>query len=418
MREYDDYRYALSLTSQFYFCGLPLRLDAYNKCLFSCNYCFAAARGGKRSLKGLKVADSDLIDKALSRATNVGKPTTVIGQLLRHRQPIHFGGMSDPFPAIEAELGISLRLLRQLATDRYPTVISTKGILLGQDAYLELLLQGDFVVQFSFSTRDDQLAAELDHGAPTPTERIRALRELSNAGVTTAARLQPLIPGRELEASSFIEELADAGAQHVGIEYLKLPTERSSVSRRVTGALGVDLEQLYGPAGPIRSGREWILHPTRRLGPVLELRDKAHAAGLSFGAADCDFLPLSDGSCCCSSADTLLKSETQVFDFNYLGAVRRASSEGYVSFKSLQGCWSPEGSIAEMVMSGGRMPSQAGRGAGIRDYIRRNWNGRVNGCSPAMFYGVERHPATDDEGLQIYLLTDELRSLMSTRLTP
>jgi hypothetical protein len=41
-----SYRYALSLTSQFYFCGLPLRLDSYKGCPSKCIYCFVGSRQG------------------------------------------------------------------------------------------------------------------------------------------------------------------------------------------------------------------------------------------------------------------------------------------------------------------------------------------------------------------------------------
>jgi len=40
-----DYKYAMSVTSQFYFCGVPFRLDTSPKCLMNCAYCFAMAKG-------------------------------------------------------------------------------------------------------------------------------------------------------------------------------------------------------------------------------------------------------------------------------------------------------------------------------------------------------------------------------------
>nr|WP_319453575.1 MULTISPECIES: radical SAM protein [unclassified Mycobacterium] len=324
--------------------------------------------------------------------------------------------MSDPFPPLEAELGVSRSLLRELASTRYPTIISTKGVLLAEDRYLELLREGDFVVQVSFSARDDRLAAELDRGAPSPTERIQMLRDLSRAGISTAARLQPLLPGREEEAAAFIAELADAGVRHVGVEYLKLPVERWRGTQRMSQAVGVDLGRLYSAEGAERSAREWLLPATRRLESIVSLRAETHACGMSFGAADTDLLPLGDGACCCSGAEVLLKTAPNFLEFNYLGAVRRASASGQVSFNSLSDCWVPGGSIAEMVNSESRLPSRNGRGAELRDYIRANWNGRPNGCSPQMFYGVEPTGSLDDQGLRIYALTDELRTLMVDRL--
>ncbi|MDV3135976.1 hypothetical protein M1248_28800 [Mycobacterium sp. 29Ha] len=324
--------------------------------------------------------------------------------------------MSDPFPPLEAGLGTSRSLLRELASNRYPTVISTKGVLLAEDRYLDVLQDGDFVVQVSFSVRDDDLAADLDHGAPSPTQRIQMLRELSQAGIKTAARLQPLVPGREREAAVFIAELADAGVRHVGVEYLKLPVEGWPGTQRMNRALDIDLGRLYAAEGAKRSAREWVLPATRRLESIVDLRTETHNYGMSFGAADTDLLPLGDGSCCCSGADSLLETAPSFLEFNYLGAIRRASPEGVVSFNSLLDCWVPTGSIAEMVNSKTRLPSKDGRGAGISDYIRANWNGRPNGCSPQMFYGVESTGMFDDQGLRRYKLTDELRALLKGRV--
>lgn len=411
MTTYEPYRYALGLTSQFYFCGLPLRLDSYSNCLFSCRYCFAAARGGSRSPRGLKVARAGDLQRQLERTDS---PQSAIGELLAHRQPIHFGGMSDPFPPLERKLGASLRLLEVLADQKYPTVISTKGTLIAEEPYMSVLKGGNFVVQFSFSTRSADLARDVDFGVPSPQQRLNAMTTILQAGIPAAARLQPLIPGLEDEARDFIDELGSLGVPHVGIEYLKMPLEGWAGSTRLGEALATDLARRYAPGTAIRQGREWILPVETRLPAILDLRARAHANGMSFGAADSDLLPLSDGSWCCSGADGLL-SDGAGFEFNYLGAVRRASNEGLVTYAAIEDCWAPQRSVAMMINSNSRLPAVEGRGAGVRDYIRTNWNGRANGCSPAMFYGVHQTAVKDEQGLQVYQLTEELRGLLSAR---
>src|SRR5438105_6619983 len=62
-----NYRYGLALTSQFYFCGLPLKLDTYSKCSFKCSYCFAHARGGAHREAPVSAFDADLLDRQLDR---------------------------------------------------------------------------------------------------------------------------------------------------------------------------------------------------------------------------------------------------------------------------------------------------------------------------------------------------------------
>lgn len=410
---YEPYRYALGLTSQFYFCGLPLRLDTYSNCMFSCRYCFAAARGGSRGSRGLQVADPDVLERHLSPTE---QPRSALGELVAHRQPIHFGGMSDPFPALEQKLGATRKLLELLAERDYPTVISTKGTLVAEEGYLSVLQRGDFAVQFSFSTTDPDLARDIDVGAPPPRRRMEAMATLIEAGVPVAVRLQPLIPGREEEARDFIDELAALGISHIGVEHLKLPVEGWVGTTRLGNALAEDLRRRYASGNAVRHGREWILPVATRLPTVLELRARAHEHGMSFGAADTDLLPLSDGSWCCSGADTLLRGGGVGFQTNYLGAVRRASDDGYVTYAAIEDSWAPSRSIAMMVNSNSRLAPRNGRGAGVRDYIRANWNGRANGCSPAMFHGVNSTGEHDDQGMQVYRLSDELRRLVSTRV--
>ncbi len=408
---YAPYRYALSLTSQFYFCGLPLRLDPYGACLFSCQYCFASARGGLRQPKGLQVADPQLIERRLRG--KVGGPTSVLDEFVSARQPIHLGGMADPFPPMEAELRVTQQLLGVLTDLQYPTVISTKGTLVATGEYLDLLVKGQYVVQVSFSTRSDSVAATIEVGVPSPSARLHAIRELVDAGVPTTVRMQPLIPGRETEALEFAEELASIGVRHIGLEFLKLPLEDWSGTQRLSKGAGFDLPTFYASAGSTRVGREWVLPVESRLPFVVQMRNLVHGLGISFGAADTDLLPLSDSACCCSGVDQLLP-DAKAFSHNYLGAVR-ANKEGRISISALEGSWVPDGSISTMVNSRSRLPRVGLRGAGVRDYISANWNGRSNGCSPEMFYGVEVTEEEDPEGMAIYRITEDLAALLRNR---
>src|SRR4029077_17718689 len=94
------YTSPFSITSQFAFCGLPLRLDAYRGCGFQCSYCFARIRGGNQAGEAVRPADPRTIERILTRSLKDGRPG-VIAEFLRRRVPIHFGGMSDPLQPAE-----------------------------------------------------------------------------------------------------------------------------------------------------------------------------------------------------------------------------------------------------------------------------------------------------------------------------
>jgi len=91
-----SYTTPISLTSQFLFCGLPLRLDSYRGCGFQCAFCFARQRGGNTPEAVVVPARPESIRRTFERAFRSDEHSLgVVGQFLRRRAPIHFGGMSD-----------------------------------------------------------------------------------------------------------------------------------------------------------------------------------------------------------------------------------------------------------------------------------------------------------------------------------
>jgi len=397
----SSYRYYLALTSQFPFCGIPFRLDAYSTCQFGCRYCFAAARGGAGGTLRMKVADPALLRRRLERLSNKG-PQGVLDEMLDFRVPIHFGGMSDPFMPMETEKQITLTLLQILAEHRYPTIISTKGDLVERDEYVRILQLGKFAVQFSFSSLSDKFSSTLEPGTPSPSARLRALRTLSEAGVTTAIRIQPYLPKRETDAYELMYVAAAAGARHVSVEHLKLPIERHWSNReRMNAAVGFDLEDFYRRRAAQRIGREWILPALERLPAITLLRAHCKRLGMSFGAADNDFLHWSDGLVCCSGADLLGMGNG--LQFNFTTAVRRGIASRTIKFDSIRAEWRPMRSISEFVNSHSRRRC----GETVETYIRDRWNGATNGPSPMSYFGVSRSEEKDSNGFQIYSLAEQ-----------
>jgi DNA repair photolyase len=402
-----SYRYALSLTSQFPFCSIPFRLDTFSKCQFACRYCFAAARGGNTGTDQIQTADIARLDRSLSTAIEKRCARSVVGEMLSHKVPIHFGGMSDPFTPLERTTGVSLAALRLLARYRYPTVISTKSDLVAEPKYLSVIAGGRFIVQVSLVTLDARLAADVDVGTPSPGRRLESLRALCVAGVVTACRLQPLLPGRETDAYEVIDACAAVGVRHVSVEHLKLPIEHQWAHRsRLDSALGTDLLSHFKSRGAFRVGREWILPISDRLPRILDLREHAHRMGMTFGAADNDLLHLSDGNSCCSGAD--LNGFDGYMRFNYSTAVKSGLRTGQIDFASISRQWRPEKTIARFVNSRCRPDDMT-----INGYLRANWNGRSNGNSPLMFFGVERTGMQDSENLEIYRLSPEALKLLN-----
>lgn len=412
--KFQDYRYGLSLTSQFYYCGLPLRLDSYSRCQFNCLYCFANARGGKRATREFRTINVSSLERRLERLFRTKEPRTAIEEMLLKRVTLHFGGMSDPFPPLERTRKVSLRLLKLLAQYEYPTIISTKSDLVSSDEYLDILNTGKFIVQLSINSLDDELLSRTDAGTPGPSASIESLRKLSKQNIPTACRIQPLLPGRESEALDVIQACSEAGVKHVAVEHLKLPIETGwRGTRELSDSLGFDVSAFFKESHASAIGREWVLPVDERIGRILTFREAAKKLGLTFGAADNDLLHLSDGNCCCSGLD-MMDSSLNFFKFNYTEAVRKPDSNGHIGFGSIADGWSPTRSIGQYMNSNSRLSANNKSGVGIREYIAKNWNAK-KGNSPLSFHGVSETGSVDSEGFKIYQIDDQIRGLMPGR---
>lgn len=394
-----SYRYALSFTSQFPFCSVPLRLDAYSKCQFACRFCFAAARGGSRPVGKVQNASPGKLDRLLF-AAGAGKGG-VLGEMLRARVPIHFGGMADPFPKMENDLGIALDLLRVLSRHQYPTIISTKGVPADTGRYIDVLRAGRMMVQFSFTVVDPALTKKIDAGVPAAALRLAFMSELSAAGIPVTMRLQPVFPGHEKHAALLIREGASAGARHVAVEFLKYPVEAnwSGIGRLVAAGSGSLLKSFTGQGAKL-IGREWILPVAYRSIHALEMKKFARKVGLTFAFADNDLLHFSDGQACCTAADIYL--DAPGLGFNFHRAVKKANPDGTISFSSIENEWRPVGSVAQYLNSRSRT-----RGKTIEDQVIKGWNDSL--YCPSSFYGVRDSGTSDGYGRKIYSLDCEAR---------
>jgi DNA repair photolyase len=383
------YTTPLSVTSQFIFCGLPLRLDSYRGCAFQCSFCFARRRGGNAPEPAVAPAKPESIERALQRAVRMEeKDLGIVGQLLKRRVPIHFGGMSDPFQPIEVRHRVTRGVLKSLAKHRYPTVISTRGALASAEPYVDLL--GDMsavVVQFSFSSTRDDVAKSLEPKATRPSDLLRCMENLSRRNIPVTCRWQPYVPGISEDAHEFAKRVSSTGCAHVGFEHLKVPMERKdSLWRGMIQNLGLDLYQEYKLAGAVRDGRELVLPINRKVEAVAHTAREVRRWGMTFGAADNEFQPFSDTACCCSGADRF--PGFQNFFKHQIGYALRKCRGKAITYAAIQDEWVPEGSVDRFLNSHSRIAERNGGAATIRDHIKVRWNQLGMPGSPSSFFGV------------------------------
>jgi DNA repair photolyase len=79
-------------------------------------------------------------------------------------------------------------------------------------------------VHLSITTLDTDLGSKMEPRAARPQARLRAIRELSAAGIPVGVMVAPVIPGlTEHEMPAILDAAAAAGARRAGFVCLRLP---------------------------------------------------------------------------------------------------------------------------------------------------------------------------------------------------
>jgi DNA repair photolyase len=238
------YYQGMQVTSQFYNCPCPFNLDSYQGCSHGCVYCFARgqekrlnlnkrnkkSRGGKMYYYNSPSRLAHWCEYALSQAEDrYSKPHEVF---FRHRVPVSIGAVSDPCQAaLEPEYHVTEEFLKILRKYDYPIRLTTKNPALLYDILKRLGTGMNIVVGVSICTINDAYAAKLEPFAPSPTERLEAVKQIADLGYSVIIRAQPAIFPRSVnEAKELVERASRAGAWAINSEGLRLNDEcRSSL---------------------------------------------------------------------------------------------------------------------------------------------------------------------------------------------
>ena len=403
MNPADQYSSPLGFSSLFAFCGLPLRLDSYKGCGFSCTYCFARARETVGGTPQIRPADPGVLHRHFRRVfVDKREDLSVVSECLRRRMPIQLGAMGDPFQFAERRFRVTENYLRSTAEHGYPLVISTRGALVAEQPYLDLLkAQHAVVVRMSLSTADDKRSAAVEREDVRPTTILRTMEKLSSAGIRVACRWQPYIPGLSEEPEMLAPRVASAGCQHCSFEFLRLPRERNAdLQVGFYRRTGEDIYDRYETARALHRVREYILPAEQRLPTILRARTAIRATGMRFGAADNDLQYLSDDACCCSGVDAVPGFEG-FFRHQVAYAVRRNFGRR-ITFRSIAREWTPNGSIDRYLNSGRRIAGKSRSTGSVRDHVARRWNTSGVEGSPDSFFGVEATGEYSPNGMRVY----------------
>ena len=203
-------------------------INPYRGCEHGCVYCFARPTHAFMGLSaGLdfeaklfaKPDAARLLDKELSKEGY--QPRTIA-----------IGTNTDPYQPIERQYRIMREILEVLEARGHPVGIVTKSALVTRDIDIlsRMAERGLAKVALSVTTMDRMLARTMEPRASTPTKRLEAIRQLSDAGIPASVMVAPIVPGlTDPEIERILDSAYAAGAREAGYVVLRLPLEVSPI---------------------------------------------------------------------------------------------------------------------------------------------------------------------------------------------
>src|SRR6266851_5822453 len=175
--------------------GMPFNwtLNPYRGCTHVCHYCFA-----RRYQTQFELGPGDEFSSLIFVKANF--PEILRRELDKPswtREQVALGTATDPYQPIEGHYKLTRRSLEALIAGRTPVGIVTKGPMIVRDADLlaELSRVAACTVCLSVPTVDEDAWRALEPGTAHPLQRLRAVRELVDAGIRAGVLMNPIVPG-------------------------------------------------------------------------------------------------------------------------------------------------------------------------------------------------------------------------------
>ena len=191
-------------------------LNPYRGCTHGCHYCFARRYHSHLELDGgdsfanvifVKINFVEVLRRELDRPA---------GQT----ESVGFGTASDPYQPIEGTYRISRGVLEALRDAASPVGIVTKGPMIVRDIDVlqDLSKRASCRVHMSVPTVDEDAWEKLEPGVAHPMQRLRAVRQLVDAGIDCGVLMAPIVPGfstqpEKIEAT--VKAISESGATSV-----------------------------------------------------------------------------------------------------------------------------------------------------------------------------------------------------------
>jgi len=168
-------------------------LNPYMGCAHRCTFCYVRAferRADRPSDEryGASIRVKTNVAEVLAR--ELARPSW-------ERDHVVVGAATDPYQPAEGRYRLTRACLEVFAAAANPFSIITRGpmILRDVDVLEEASSRAEVAVTFSIPTLDEEIWRRTEPSTAHPRQRLRALRELVNAGIDTRVGMAPILPG-------------------------------------------------------------------------------------------------------------------------------------------------------------------------------------------------------------------------------
>jgi len=275
--------------------GMPFEwtLNPYRGCTHACHYCFARRYHTQFELD----SDDQFASVILVKRNFVEVLRQELDRPSWKREQVALGTATDPYQPIEGHYKLTRRTIQALTHARTPTGIVTKGpmIVRDRDVLTALARVASCTVCMSVPTVDEDAWRTLEPGTAHPLQRLRAVRDLADAGINIGVLMAPIVPGFSSSRSKLertIRAIADHGARFVGcnVMYLQDGTRTHFLKfiAREFPAMQPRFERLYTKKYPPEGYRKEIQGMVRVLQERYGLRRRAGNEDASLPAAEPD----------------------------------------------------------------------------------------------------------------------------------
>jgi DNA repair photolyase len=203
--------------------GFKWSLNPYMGCVHRCTFCYVRHFEHRSDRPS-----DDRYGTSIRVKTNVAE--VLRKELARaswEREDVAIGAATDPYQPAEGRYKLTRACLEVLRDAANPLSIITRGpmIVRDLDVLVEAAQRASVAVTFSVPTVDEEVWKRTEPSTAHPRQRLKAVKELVDAGIKTGVGMAPILPGisdRPEQLREVVRAAREAGATGIWANLLFL----------------------------------------------------------------------------------------------------------------------------------------------------------------------------------------------------